>query len=182
MLLAVALVYMVMAALFESLLLPSAVIGSLLLALTGVFWGLAITGSQIEIMALIGMLILMGIVVNNGIVLVDAINQQRDSGMALEEAIIEAASRRVRPILMTVATTILGMLPLALGDTQIGGDGPPYTPMAITIISGLLFSTITSLYFVPHAYTRLLAWRAHWAKVWHTSGALTWRREQKCQH
>lgn len=181
MLLAVALVYMVMAALFESLLLPSAVIGSLLLAITGVFWGLWITGFGIELMALIGMLILMGIVVNNGIVLVDAINQQIDAGQQLEEAVIEAASRRVRPILMTVATTILGMLPLALGNTQIGGDGPPYTPMAITIIAGLLFSTLTSLYFVPHSYSRLLAWRAYWTKVWHTSGALTWRREKKCQ-
>ena len=170
MLLAVAMVYMVMAALFESLLLPSAVIGSLILALTGVFWALWLTGTPMDLMALIGMLILMGIVVNNGIVLVDAINQLVDEGFALENAIIEAAARRVRPILMTVATTILGMLPLALGDTQIGGDGPPYTPMAITIIGGLAFSTLTSLYFVPHAYSRLLYWRQHWAHVWQRSG------------
>lgn len=170
MLLAVAMVYMVMAALFESLLLPSAVIGSLILAITGVFWGLWLTGNALEMMSLIGMLILMGIVVNNGIVLVDAVNQLIDEGQALEEAIVEAASRRVRPILMTVATTILGMLPLALGDTQIGGDGPPYTPMAITIISGLAFSTLTSLYFVPHAYSRLLYWRSHWGMVWERSG------------
>jgi HAE1 family hydrophobic/amphiphilic exporter-1 len=170
MLLAVAMVYMVMAALFESLLLPSAVIGSLILALTGVFWALWLTGTPMDLMALIGMLILMGIVVNNGIVLVDAINQLVDEGFTLENAIIEAAARRVRPILMTVATTILGMLPLALGDTQIGGDGPPYTPMAITIIGGLAFSTLTSLYFVPHAYSRLLYWRQHWAHVWQRSG------------
>lgn len=170
MLLAAAMVYMVMAALFESLLLPSAVIGSLILALTGVFWALWLTGTPMDLMALIGMLILMGIVVNNGIVLVDTINQLVDEGVALEKAILEAAARRVRPILMTVATTILGMLPLALGDTQIGGDGPPYTPMAITIIGGLAFSTLTSLYFVPHAYSRLLYWREHWAHVWHRSG------------
>ena len=157
MLLAVCLVYMVMAALFESLLLPSAVIGSLLLAITGVFWGLMITSTGMEMMAMIGMLILMGIVVNNGIVLVDQINQLREEGMALEEAILEGSSRRIRPILMTVATTILGLLPLAFGSTQIGGDGPPYAPMAITIISGLIFSTITSLYFVPHCvYSRPL--------------------------
>ncbi|MCC5854895.1 MAG: efflux RND transporter permease subunit [Idiomarina sp.] len=167
MLLAVALVYMVMAALFESWLLPTAVIGSLLLAIMGVFWGLMITGTNMELMALIGMLILMGIVVNNGIVLVDQINQLRDEGFSLEDAIIQGASRRVRPILMTVATTILGLLPLAFGSTQVGGDGPPYGPMAITIISGLLFSTITSLYFVPHAYSRLLHWRSHWQQVWH---------------
>lgn len=166
MLLAAVMVYMVMAALFESLLLPSAVIGSLLLAITGVFWALWLTGTSLDLMAMIGMLILMGIVVNNGIVLVDAINQLVAEGLALEEAIVQAASRRVRPILMTVATTILGMLPLALGNTQIGGDGPPYTPMAITIIGGLVFSTLTSLYFVPHAYSRLLYWRAHWRTVW----------------
>ncbi|RUO18489.1 AcrB/AcrD/AcrF family protein [Aliidiomarina iranensis] len=178
MLLAVAMVYMVMAALFESLLLPSAVIGSLILAITGVFWGLWLTGNGIEMMALIGMLILMGIVVNNGIVLVDAINQLVDEGYVLENAILEAASRRVRPILMTVATTILGMVPLALGSTQIGGDGPPYTPMAITIISGLAFSTLTSLYFVPHAYSRLLYWRSHWGKVWERSGRPLRRQKQ----
>ncbi|EGN75096.1 cation/multidrug efflux pump [Idiomarina sp. A28L] len=178
MLLAVAMVYVVMAALFESLLLPSAVIGSLILAITGVFWGLWLTGNALEMMSLIGMLILMGIVVNNGIVLVDAVNQLIDEGQALEEAIVEAASRRVRPILMTVATTILGMLPLALGDTQIGGDGPPYTPMAITIISGLAFSTLTSLYFVPHAYSRLLYWRSHWGMVWERSGKPLLKRKQ----
>ncbi|CUS48843.1 MAG: RND type NFE family nodulation factor exporter system permease component [Idiomarinaceae bacterium HL-53] len=172
MLLAVCLVYMVMAALFESLLLPSAVIGSLLLAITGVFWGLMITSTGMEMMAMIGMLILMGIVVNNGIVLVDQINQLREEGMALEEAILEGSSRRIRPILMTVATTILGLLPLAFGSTQIGGDGPPYAPMAITIISGLIFSTITSLYFVPHAYSRLLFWRSHWSRVWQGSKRL----------
>ena len=108
----------------------------------------------------------------------DAINQLVDEGYALENAILEAASRRVRPILMTVATTILGMAPLALGSTQIGGDGPPYTPMAITIISGLAFSTLTSLYFVPHAYSRLLYWRSHWGKVWERSGRPLRRQKQ----
>lgn len=165
MLLALCLVYMVMAALFESLLLPTAVIGSLILAITGGFWGLWLTGNSIELMAMIGMLILMGVVVNNGIVLVDQVNQLRDEGFSIEEAIIEGTSRRLRPILMTVATTMLGLLPLALGSTQVGGDGPSYSPMAITIISGLLFSTITSLYFVPHAYSRLLHWHSHWVSV-----------------
>lgn len=169
MLLAICLVYMVMAALFESLILPTAVIGSLFLAITGVFWGLLITGGNLEMMALIGILILMGIVVNNGIVLIDQVNQLRNEGMALEEAILEGTSRRIRPILMTVATTVIGLLPLALGNTQIGGDGPPYGPMAVTIISGLLFSTLTSLYFVPHAYSRLLYWRSHWASVFQSS-------------
>ncbi|MCC5880187.1 MAG: efflux RND transporter permease subunit [Idiomarina sp.] len=164
MLLALCLIYLVMAALFESLLLPNAVIGSLLMAMAGVFWALWITGTPLDMMAMIGMLILMGIVVNNGIVLVDRINQLATT-MAIDEAVMLAAEQRVRPIMMTVSTTILGLLPLAFGTTQIGGDGPPYAPMAIAIVGGLLFSTLTSLYFVPHAYRRLLAWKSYWNKV-----------------
>lgn len=164
MLLALCLIYMVMAALFESLLLPNAVIGSLVLALCGVFWALWVTNTPLDMMAMIGMLILMGVVVNNGIVLVDRINQLREQ-MPLQDAVLLAADQRVRPIMMTVSTTMLGLLPLAFGGAQIGGDGPPYAPMAIAIIGGLLFSTLTSLYFVPHAYCRLLAWKAHWHGV-----------------
>ena len=159
MLLAVCMIYVVMAALFESLLLPTAVITSLLFSMTGVFWALFITGTPMSIMSMIGMLILMGIVVNNGIVLVDRINQLVNSGYAVQKAIIEACLTRVRPILMTVATTVLGLLPLALGTTRIGGDGPPYSPMAIAIIGGLIFSTLTSLVLVPLAYLLLLKLR-----------------------
>jgi HAE1 family hydrophobic/amphiphilic exporter-1 len=180
MLLAICLIYLVMAALFESLLLPNAVIGSLLLAIVGVFWALWITNTSMDMMAMIGILILMGIVVNNGIVLVDRINQlQAEHGTA--QAILLAAEQRVRPIMMTVSTTILGLLPLAIGTTQIGGDGPPYAPMAIAIIGGLVFSTLTSLYFVPHAYSRLLSWKTHWLSVWQRSanpGALLSRQGQ----
>lgn len=159
MLLAVCMIYIVMAALFESLLLPTAVITSLLFSMTGVFWALFITGLPMSIMSMIGMLILMGIVVNNGIVLVDRINQLINVGYAVQQAIIEACLTRVKPILMTVATTILGLVPLALGSTRIGGDGPPYSPMAIAIIGGLLFSTLTSLVLVPLAYLLLLKLR-----------------------
>lgn len=164
MLLAVCLIYLVMAALFESLLFPNAVIGSLVMALAGVFWGLWLTGTALDMMAMIGMLILMGVVVNNGIVLVDRINQLRPE-LPVEEAVLQAAAQRVRPIMMTVSTTVLGLLPLAFGSSQIGGDGPAYAPMAIAIISGLIYSTLTSLYFVPHAYRRLLAWNAHWKGI-----------------
>lgn len=159
MLLAVCMIYIVMAALFESLLLPTAVITSLLFSMTGVFWALFITGLPMSIMSMIGMLILMGIVVNNGIVLVDRINQLINIGYAAQQAIIEACLTRVKPILMTVATTVLGLVPLALGSTRIGGDGPPYSPMAIAIIGGLLFSTLTSLVLVPLAYLLLLKLR-----------------------
>lgn len=159
MLLAVVMIYIVMAALFESLLLPTAVLTSLVFSITGVFWAFLVTGNPMTVMGMIGMLILMGIVVNNGIVLVDRINQLANTGMSVPDAIIEGCLTRVRPILMTVLTTVLGLLPLAIGDVSIGGDGPPYSPMAIAIIGGLLFSTVTSLFLVPLAYLLLLKLR-----------------------
>ncbi|WP_028117568.1 efflux RND transporter permease subunit [Ferrimonas senticii] len=152
MLLAVVMIYIVMAALFESLLLPTAVISSILFAVTGVFWTFLFTGHSISVMAMIGILVLMGVVVNNGIVLVDQINQRQPPLVELPQAIVDAASSRLRPVLMTVTTTILGLLPLALGDTRIAGGGPSYTPMAVAIIGGLGFSTITSLLLVPYLY------------------------------
>ena len=103
----------------------------------------------------------MGIVVNNGIVLVDRINQLVEEGVELYDAVVKGAVSRIRPILMTVATPVLGLVPLAMGTTRIGGDGPPYSPMAIAIIGGLLFSTLTSLFLVPLAYVLLLKLRFH---------------------
>nr|WP_127347854.1 efflux RND transporter permease subunit [Pseudidiomarina mangrovi] len=170
-LLAVVMIYIVMAALFESVLLPTAVITSLLFSIVGVFWALFLTGQSITIMAMIGILILMGIVVNNGIVLVDRINQYLAAGMSLEQAVIDGSVSRFRPILMTVSTTVLGLIPLAFGTTQIGGDGPPYAPMAISIIGGLVLSTLTSLYLVPYAYVRLLHIRARWRQLRQQAGA-----------
>jgi HAE1 family hydrophobic/amphiphilic exporter-1 len=169
MLLAICMIYIVMAALFESLLLPTAVITSLLFSLTGVFWALFVTGTAMSVMSMIGMLILMGIVVNNGIVLVDRINQLIGQGHEINTAVIEACLTRVKPILMTVATTIVGLIPLALGNTSIGGDGPAYSPMAIAIIGGLAFSTVTSLVLVPLAYVLLLRLRAKAAQLFNTS-------------
>ena len=154
----------------ESVLLPTAVITSLLFSIVGVFWALFLTGQSITIMAMIGILILMGIVVNNGIVLVDRINQYLAAGMTLERAVIDGSVSRFRPILMTVSTTILGLVQLAFGTTQIGGDGPPYAPMAISIIGGLLLSTLTSLYLVPYAYVRLLHLRARWRALRQQAG------------
>lgn len=164
MLLAVAMIYLVMAALFESLLMPTAVIGSLLFSMVGVFWAFLVTGTSMGIMGMIGMLVLMGIVVNNGIVLVDRINQVRAEhpDMPLVPLIIEACEVRLRPILMTVSTTVLGLLPLALGDASIGGNGPGYAPMAIAIIGGLVFSTLTSLLLVPLTYWGLVRFGLFW--------------------
>ena len=126
MLLALAMIYIVMAALFESLLLPAAIISSIIYSIVGVFWFFLITGTTMSVMGMIGILILMGIVVNNGIVLIDQINQMTPKISDLEQVICDICITRLRPVLMTVATTVLGMVPLALGSTQIGGDGPSY--------------------------------------------------------
>lgn len=171
-LLAMALIYIVMAAVFESLLLPTAVLMSLILSIVGVFWTLFILGTPMSVMAMIGILILIGIVVNNGIVLVDQFNQRKNDNLPLFDMIIDASATRTKPILMTAATTILGLVPLAMGSTSIGGDGPSYSPMAITIIGGLSFSTIASLYLVPVGYVWLLNLRDYcWRLVRYASVA-----------
>jgi HAE1 family hydrophobic/amphiphilic exporter-1 len=161
-LLGVACIFLVMAALFESLLLPfSIILGSIVFSIFGVFLFFAATGTTFSFMATIGIMILIGVVVNNGIVLVDHINNLRIEGMPRDRAIIIAGRDRLRPILMTVATTIVGLTPLAIGTTQVGGDGPPYYPMARAIIGGLAFSTVVSLLVVPALYIyfdNLAAW------------------------
>ena len=161
-LLGIACIFLVMAALFESLLLPfSIILGSIVFSIFGVFLFFAATGTTFSFMAMIGIMILIGVVVNNGIVLVDHINNLRQQGIARNQAIVIAGQDRLRPILMTVATTIVGLSPLALGTTQIGGDGPPYYPMARAIIGGLAFSTVVSLLVVPALYfyfDNLAAW------------------------
>ena len=160
--LAIACIFLVMAALFESLLFPfSIILGSILFSVFGVFLFFAATGTTFSFMASIGIMILIGVVVNNGIVLIDHVNNLRRQGMARNDAIVEAGRDRLRPILMTVATTILGLSPLAISTTQIGGDGPPYFPMARAIIGGLAFSTVVSLLVVPALYAyfdTLAAW------------------------
>ena len=160
--LGVACIFLVMAALFESMLLPfSIILGSIVFSIFGVFLFFAATGTTFSLMAMIGIMILIGVVVNNGIVLVDHINNLRQEGMPREKAIVTAGRDRLRPILITVATTIVGLAPLAMGTTQVGGDGPPYYPMARAIIGGLAFSTVVSLLVVPALYVyfdSLAAW------------------------
>jgi HAE1 family hydrophobic/amphiphilic exporter-1 len=155
MLLALVLIYIVMAALFESLIYPLSIITSILFAVFGVYWFFLITNTTFTLMAMIGILILMGIVVNNGIVLIDHINHLRTEGFSRKDAISEAGKNRLRPILMTVGTTVLGLIPLAVGSAQIGGDGPPYFPMARAIVGGLLFSTFVTLILLPTIYILL---------------------------
>jgi HAE1 family hydrophobic/amphiphilic exporter-1 len=151
MFLALALIFIVMAALFESLLMPIAILSSIGLAFIGVYWTFAILGMGLGETGMIGMLILMGIVVNNGIVLIDQINKLKVETENIMTPIIEACVSRIRPIFMTVATTIIGMVPLAFASS----DSQAY-PMAVAIIGGLLFSTFTSLFLVPFCYLMLV--------------------------
>lgn len=146
------LIYLIMASLFESMLYPTSILTCILYGVVGIFWFFFITGTNFDLMAFIGILILMGIVVNNGIVLIDHINHLRSEGLDRRAAVIQGGKDRIRPILMTAGTTVLGLIPLCIGTTQIGGDGPPYFPMARAIVGGLSFSTIVTLVVLPSIY------------------------------
>ncbi|MCP4254099.1 MAG: efflux RND transporter permease subunit [Candidatus Scalindua sp.] len=148
-LLAIFLVYIVMASQFESLLHPFVVMFTIPFALVGVTVALFITSKPVSVIVLIGVVMLAGIVVNNAIILVDCINSRIKEGMPRREAIIEGGKIRLRPIMMTTTTTILGLLPLALG---LGEGAELRMPMGITVIGGLLFSTLLTLILVPIVY------------------------------
>ncbi|MDI9239754.1 efflux RND transporter permease subunit [Lysobacter sp. LF1] len=154
-LIALVMIYVVMAAVFESLLFPSAIMTGVLFSVFGVFWLFWLTGTEFNIMAFIGILVLMGVVVNNGIVMIEHINNLRRRGLSRTDALVEGSRERLRPILMTMGTAILAMVPISLTNTQIGGDGPPYYPMARAIAGGLAFSTVVSLLFLPTIYAIL---------------------------
>jgi HAE1 family hydrophobic/amphiphilic exporter-1 len=166
-LLAVAMIYLVISAMFESAILPIAVLSSILFAFVGVFWFLGLTNTPMTLMAMIGLLVLIGVVVNAGIVLVSHINNLRASGMSREDAIVQGGRDRLRPILMTTFTTLLGLLPLALAeDAQVSvggaGFGLSWYPLARTVIGGLAFSAAVSLFIVPALYVGLdkfIDWR-----------------------
>jgi HAE1 family hydrophobic/amphiphilic exporter-1 len=148
--LAIFLVYLVMASQFESLIHPFVILFTIPLALVGAVLALFFTGTTISIVALIGVIMLAGIVVNNAIVLVDLINQLRAQGVERFDAIMEAGRARLRPILMTSLTTALGLLPMAMG---VGEGSEVRTPMAITVIGGLVVSTILTLLVIPVVYS-----------------------------
>ncbi len=149
-LIAIILVYMIMAAQFESFLYPFVIMFTVPLAIIGVIFILFITNTTFSLISGIGVLVLVGIVVNNGIVYVDYVNQLiRKEGMLLKEAIIKGCQIRLRPILMTALTTIFGLLPLAL---KLGEGSELWSPLGISVIGGLLFSTILTLIFIPVLY------------------------------
>ena len=148
-LVAILLTYMVMASQFESLLEPFIIIFSIPLSLIGVAIMLLVTGTDLSVMALIGIVMLVGIAVNNGIVLVDYINQLRRRGEEMFEAIVNAGQIRMRPVLMTALTTMLAMSPLALG---LGEGGESWAPMARSVIGGLAAATVLTLIVIPVIY------------------------------
>ena len=163
MLLALVCVFFVMASLFESLLYPLVVMGTVPFASLGVFWLMMATGTPFNMMAMIGIVILIGVVVNNGIVLIDHINNRRKAGLGLDDAILDACRDRLRPILMTAGTTILGLLPLAVfhGAHVAGAE---YYPMARAISGGLASSTLLTLLVLP-TYYRLATLGVDWLQT-----------------
>jgi len=149
-LIGILLVYLVMAAQFESFIDPFVIMFSIPFALTGVIWALFITGNSFSLMSYVGLLMLVGIVVNNAIVLLDYTNVLRARGQKLYEAILNAGKRRLRPVLMTATTTIFGLLPLALSR---GEGSETWVPLGVSVIGGLLVSTIVTLVVVPVIYS-----------------------------
>ena len=144
------LVYMVMASQFESLTHPFSIMFAVPMSIVGVALALFLTGTTLSVMSFIGIMILIGLVVNNGIVLIDYVNQLRAKGLEKTDAIIQGGIVRIRPILMTTLTTILALLPMALNK----GEGAElFSPISITLFGGLLVSTLLTLLIVPSLYS-----------------------------
>lgn len=148
--LAVVLVYIILAAQYESLTQPFIIMFTMPLAFVGGIWGLVVTGRPLSVPAFIGLIMVVGIVLNNGIVLVDYINQLRERGMDRRTALLAGCRTRLRPVLMTTATTVLAMMPLALG---LGEGSEIQSPIAIVTIAGLVLSTMLTLALVPTVYS-----------------------------
>ena len=147
--LAILLVYVVMASQFQSLLDPFIIKFTVPLGIVGVFWTLFLTGTTLSVTSFQGIIVMVGIVVSNGILLVDYTNRLRKTGVPLEEAVVKAGRTRLKPILMTSLATVLGLIPMAAG---IGGESTQ-APLAIAVIGGLTVSTTLTLFFVPALYT-----------------------------
>lgn len=148
--LAIFLVYLVMASTFESLIHPFVILLTIPLAVVGAVWAMWLTGTTVNVVAYIGVIMLAGIVVNQSIVLIEAVNQARERGLPKHDAIVEAGRIRLRPILITKLTTILGLLPMALG---LGEGAEVRAPMAITVIGGVLLTTFLTLLVIPVVYS-----------------------------
>src|SRR3546814_1720344 len=150
--LAIFLVYLVMASQFESLLHPFVILFTIPLALVGAVLALLLTRSPVSVVVFIGLILMVGLVVKNAIILIDKVNQLREEGVAKREALVEGARSRLRPIVMTTMCTLFGFLPLALA---VGEGAEVRSPMAITVIGGLLVSTLLTLVVIPVGYDLL---------------------------
>lgn len=159
---ALALVYMVMASQFESLFEPFIIMFTVPLGIIGVVLALALTGTTLQVTALVGVILLGGIVVNNGIVLIDVLKARQAEGRELVAATLDAGRTRLRPILMTALTTILGMMPLAIG---IGDGAETWAPMARAVIGGMIVGTALTLFVIPALYVSLRSRRTNRAEV-----------------
>ena len=162
-LLSVCFVFIIMGILFESFLLPVSIITTIPMALLGVYWTLYVTDTPLDVMGGVGLVILIGVVVNNGIVLVDLVTQLRNEGMDRTEALVQAGRRRLRPILMTALTTIFGLLPMAVGTSTF--IGIPYAPLARVVGGGIAAATVLTLFLVPYLYSCLDDLRATSARM-----------------
>jgi HAE1 family hydrophobic/amphiphilic exporter-1 len=158
-LLSIILVYMVLASQFENLLHPFTILLTIPFAVVGAIAVFYIQGKALNIMAVIGIIMLVGIAVNDSIILVDAINQFRKAGMKLKESIVAAGQRRIRPIIMTSLTTILALLPLTFG---FGESSSLRSPMAWAVIGGLVTSTLLTLVVIPCIYMALSQLELRW--------------------
>ena len=157
--LAVIFIYLILASQFASFTQPIAIMASLPFSLIGVFLALLLTGTTLNIFSIIGFIMLMGLVTKNAILLVDFANRARRGGATIDEALAQAGQVRLRPILMTTAAMIGGMLPLALG---LGEGGETQAPMGRAIIGGVITSTLLTLVVVPVIYTYLAGWSERW--------------------
>lgn len=146
----VALVFLIMGALFESFILPLSILTTIPMATFGAYWSLYISQTRFDNIAGIGFIVLIGVVVNNGIVLIELVTRLREEGMDRYEALIQAGARRLRPILMTAMTTIVGLLPMAYGGSS--SSGVSYAPMGRVVAGGLFVGTLLTLFFVPLLY------------------------------
>ena len=152
-LLSVTFVFLIMGVLFESFLLPLSIITTIPMAFLGVYWTLYLTGTPFDTMGAVGLVILVGVVVNNGIVYIDLVTRLRNEGAERVTALVEAGTRRLRPILMTALTTIFGLLPMAIGDSAF--VGMPYAPLGRVVAGGLATGTLLTLFLLPFLYTVL---------------------------
>jgi HAE1 family hydrophobic/amphiphilic exporter-1 len=161
-LLGIVLIFVLMGILFESIILPASILFTVPFALLGAYWSLYFFYGSIDVMAFVGMILLSGIIVNNGIVLLDSIARLRREGLDREQAILEGTRRRIRPIVMTAVTTVFGLLPMAVfGESS--GMGVSYVTLSITVAGGLTLSTVFTAFVVPLAYTFIDDLRA-WGK------------------